>query len=128
MEAARFLVPLGALWAVYWMVALFVSLYYGYRGVLISKHTESGGGWKEREQRIVHRPQAFILNFSGGLAGFLAGAYLIQLGSATELIGSEDAFSLADSVTTIFISIVAFTGTTGILPEMLYRGNLFKTR
>lgn len=105
-------------------IAVVASLYYGIRGIIIERWT-MGSNDPSRIQIFVAYPWAFTLNFSGSAAGFIALFLIYRICSPLDRllqIGTGTGMYL------IFLSIITFTGITGILPEMIMRKDLFKIK
>jgi hypothetical protein len=118
--------------ALFWMIATLVSAYYGTRGVLIAvrdgqdediqRIRDSKAPWSRWQRVIVHYVHAFAFNFIGSLTGFVA---LLLARALYRHLGSPPSIEAGAGVLLVFLGLVAITGMTGILPELLSRGGVF---
>lgn len=121
--------------ALFWMTAALVSAYYGVRGVLIAvragrdedrrRRLESKEAWPPWQRIVVHYVHAFALNAVGSLTGFVA---LFMALAVYRDLGSPPKVEAGTGVLLVFLGLLAVTGITGILPEILYRGGVFGAR
>ena len=115
-----------------WAIAVMVSVYYGVRGIVIevrdakvedAELVKQGKlPWCLWQRVFVHYVHTFILNTFCCLAGFLA---MSVAGQVYEQAGSVRQLESGTAILLGFLALVAITGITGILPEILYRGRLF---
>ncbi len=108
---------------VFWTIAIVMSTYYGVRGVVIEMRATGDGVWPPGWQKVfVHYAHTFILNTFGSFAGFVA---LLLASHVYEQLSPPRQLETGTAILLGFLALVAITGMTGILPEMLYRGRLF---
>lgn len=118
--------------ALFWMTAALASAYYGIRGVLIAvragqdediqRRRDSKEPWPHWQRVLVHYVHAFALNAIGSLTGFVA---LFLALAVYRHLGSPPSIEAGTGVLLVFLGLLAITGMTGILPEILYRGGIF---
>ena len=113
--------------ALFWSVALISSIYFGIRGVLITIRSldEKAKKRSKFERVFIQYLQGFILNFSCAIAGFIALFAVIKI---ADLVQDFAKIQAGTAVLVTFLSLVAITGISGILPELLYHGKIFGTK
>lgn len=116
----------------FWVVAALISAYYGGRALLIEiragqsediQFRREGKAPCPQYQRVfIHYVHAVILNTVGSLAGFAA---LFLAFAVYDQLGPQPKVETGTAVLLSFLGLIAITGVTGILPEMLYGGRVF---
>ncbi len=112
---------------VYWTLGVVFSVYYGARGIVIEARSieeqkKQSACW---ERVFVHYIHKFILNAFGSFVGFGA---LFLISEVYAQLGSPPKIDTGTAIFLGFLGLVVITGITGILPEILYRGQLFGSR
>lgn len=123
---------------IFWSMAAALTIYHGMRGAIINiravaadrgKASEQDKAlardktsWPQWQRIYVHYVHGFILNAVGSLAGFGA---LFPASEMYQHVAQRQNVDSGMAILFAFLVLVAITGITGILPEMLYRGGLF---
>jgi hypothetical protein len=117
------------------MVAALLSAYYGARALVIQvraandeniqRRRDGKPPWPQGQRIFVHYIQSCILNVIGCFTGFIA---LFLAFKVYEQLGPQPKVETGTAVLLGFLGLLAITGVTGILPEMLQRGRVFGPR
>ena len=119
----------------YFSLSAAVPLYYGIRGVRIhgrgireenrqKRLLPSFCKWSDSEIVWIHCIHGFWVNMIGSFAGFIALAFIGRVACGL----TPDQVTIGVAALFTFLGLLAITGVTGILPEILYRGSLFNKK